>query len=250
MDIDSLLAEFPRSRPVLPREHKNIYVEEYKSNRTGKNPVQRLSQYVESWMHRQVAKRGNGGEVLEIGAGTLNHVPYETPVEYDVVEPFTELYADSKYKQDIRSFYSNIIEVPRQHQYDRIVSVAVLEHLEELPLVLALAGLLLRVGGLFQCGIPSEGGFLWGLGWRCTTGLSYRIRTGLSYRTCMQHEHINSAPEIIRLVRHFYTNVKLSRFPFPTHHLSLYAYLHASQPNTAVCQNYLRDRALDFPKVS
>lgn len=250
MEINNLLAEFPRCRPMLPPDHKNIYVEEYKSNRTGKNPIQQLSQYVESWMHRQVAKRGNGGELLEIGAGTLNHVPYETSAEYDVVEPFTELYADSEYKQQIRSFYADIIEVPWQHRYDRIISVAVLEHLEELPLVLALAGLLLRAGGLFQCGIPSEGGFLWGLGWRCTTGLSYRIRTGLSYRTCMQHEHINSAPEIIRLVRHFYAHVEVSRFPLPAHHFSLYAYLHASQPNIPACQDYLRSRALDFPEVS
>lgn len=251
MDISRLLEEYPRIRPVLPPQHKKIYVDEYKSNRTGKNTVQRLSQSVESWMHRQVSTGLADGDVLEIGAGTLNHLPYEENAgHYDVVEPFTELYTDSPYKDRVRKIYSDIVDVPKQPRYDRIISIAVLEHLEELPLTLAFSGLFLRPEGLFQSGIPSEGGLLWGLGWRCTTGLSYRIRTGLSYKTCMQHEHINSALEIIDLVQYFFTNVQITRFPFPLHHLSLYVHIHACKPDLQACQNYVRSRGFDFPKVS
>ncbi len=245
MKLEKLLVDFPRQRPTLPPAYREVYVGEYKSCRTGRNFIQQLSQKAESWMHRQVAFNGVGGDVLEIGAGPLNHLPYENASLYDVVEPFTELYEDSAIKSQVRYFFDDITQVPQHEKYDRVLSVAVLEHLEDLPLTLALSGLLLRDGGRFQAGIPSEGGFLWGLGWRCTTGLSYRMRTGLSYKTCMMHEHINSAREIIALVRYFFRDVSVSRFPFPVHHLSLYAYLDAGNPDRALCQNYSCDRSLD-----
>ena len=211
--------------------------------------MQQLSQKAEAWMHRQVALNGIGGDILEIGAGPLNHLPYESASLYDVVEPFTELYEDSAVKSQVRYFFDDMAQVPRHEKYDRVLSVAVLEHLEDLPLTLALSGLLLRDGGIFQAGIPSEGGFLWGLGWRCTTGLSYRIRTGLSYKTCMMHEHINSACEIIALVRYFFRDVSVSRFPLPAHHLSLYAYLGARDPDIALCHAYSCNRDLDCSRI-
>ena len=44
-------------------------------------------------MHRQVAASTAGQRVLELGAGTLNHRPYEADsLTYDIVEPFAALY--------------------------------------------------------------------------------------------------------------------------------------------------------------
>ena len=110
-------------------------------------------------------------------------------------------------------------------RYDRIVSIAVFEHLTDLPACLASAGLLLNPGGHLQVGIPSEGGFLWWLGWRTTTGIAFKRRYGLDYGKRMRHEHINTAPEIIALARHFFNEVSLQRFPTPFHQLSFYAHL-------------------------
>ncbi len=242
--LEELLASYPRQRPPLPPAQQAIYVTEYRDNRTGANPVQRAAQWAESWMHRRIAANAPAGPVLELGAGALNHLPYESCREYDVVEPFTELYRDSPLRGRVRHFYRDITEVPRDSRYRRILSVAVLEHLEDLPLNLALAGLLLAPGGLFQAGIPSEGGFLWGLGWRCTTGLSYRLRTGLSYGTLMRHEHINTAPEIIALTRHFFPGLRVRRFPLPAHHLSLYACLEAPAPEPDRCRAFLAARGI------
>ncbi len=192
--IGSLLKSYPRTRLPLTPAHRAIHEEEYKANRGGRGLMSSLAQRLEKWMHRQLAQIAAAGCVLEIGAGTLNHLPYETASDaYDVVEPFTALYRDSDARLAVRRFYADITEVPSDDRYDRIISVATLEHLVELPINLAASGLLLARNGVLQAGIPSEGGFLWGLAWRCSTGLSYRLRTGLDYGVLMRHEHVNSA---------------------------------------------------------
>lgn len=243
-DIGGLLTSYPRRRPPLPEAHRRIYAAEYKVNRDRQTFVHKLSEKAEAWMHRQVARPGKPGSILEIGAGTLNHLPFETAQTYDVVEPFNALYHDSPHRNRIRRFYRDVTEVPPENAYDRVISVAVLEHLEALPVIVACGGMLLAPGGLFQAGIPSEGAFLWGVGWRCTTGISYRLRTGLSFATLMRHEHVNDADEIIAIVRHYFQDVEVSRFPTPAHHLSLYAYVHAARPRVDACRAYLRSQGI------
>jgi len=81
-------------------------------------------------MHHQVS-RNQDGPILELGAGTLNHRQYEgESVEYDVVEPFRELYLGRPEAQNVRAFYDAVEDVPARTRYRRIVSVAVLEHME------------------------------------------------------------------------------------------------------------------------
>ena len=126
-----------------------------------------------------------------------------------------------------------------QARYDRIISVAVLEHIEDLPCEIARCCLHLNQGGVFQAGIPSEGGFLWWLGWRATTGMSYWLRNRLDYGVLMRHEHLSTGPEIIRIVRLLFTDVSVRRFFLPFHHLSLYAYVEARNPNMATVDKLL-----------
>ncbi|MCE5310572.1 MAG: class I SAM-dependent methyltransferase [Acidobacteriales bacterium] len=178
-------------------------------------------------MHRRVAARAQSGEsILELGAGTLNHVPYESHYSrYDIVEPFEELWKDSASLACITNRYKSIFDLPADALYDRVFSIAVLEHLTDLPVVLARCRRMLAPGGIFQAGIPTEGGLLWGFGWRCVTGPAYRWRTGLDYSCLMRHEHVNRADEISALVRHFFGGVKVTRYPAPFYHLSFYSYL-------------------------
>jgi SAM-dependent methyltransferase len=227
--IRQLLESYPRSRPALPEAHRRRYLLDYQQIREGRTAVTAATQKMESWMHRKVASRGRGGDVvLELGAGTLNHVRYEPRTSrYDIVEPFAELWRDSEWLTRVAGRYGDVSEVPDGNRYDRIFSVAVLEHLVDLPGVLQRCRKLLRDGGLFQAGIPSEGGFLWGMAWRSVTGPAYRLRTGLDYATLMRHEHVNTAQEILTLVRHFFAEVAVARFPIPLHHLSFYTYLEA-----------------------
>jgi hypothetical protein len=58
----------------------------------------------------------------------------------------------------------------------------------------------------------NEGTFLWKLGWKLTTGLEFRLSYGLDYGLLMAHEHVNTAYEIDRILRHFYEKVECSCF--------------------------------------
>ncbi|MDX1975087.1 MAG: hypothetical protein SFT92_05365 [Rickettsiales bacterium] len=239
MTITALLASYPRPRPPLSEAMQAVYVETYKASREGKGILYALTQYLESWMHRVIAKAHRSGDILEIGAGTLNHLPYEQGyAHYDIIEPFSALFEDSPRRAQIRSIYGDITQIQNQ-RYARIISVATLEHILDLPHCLARAGLLLTDDGLFQAGIPSEGGFAWGATWRLSVGLSFRLRTGLDYGELMRHEHVNDADEIIQLVRYFFEKVRVKRFPLPHAHLSLYSYIEASKPRLDRCRAYL-----------
>jgi SAM-dependent methyltransferase len=190
-------------------------------------------------MHRHVAASVAGGNLLEIGAGNLNHVPYlPDSCTCDVIEPFKELWEDSPYRLQVRRIYSDLQDVPQNARYDCIFSVAVLEHLSDLPFILARSGLLLRSGGKFEAGFPSEGGLLWGLAWRLTTGIDYRLRRGLNYGDVMRHEHLNTAREILRLIDFFYEQVEIRRFPTPLIHLSFYTTIIACRPRIDRCRSF------------
>lgn len=242
MRTRQLLGSYPRVRPPLGDAVRGAYLSLHLDSRDARNPVHWLSQQLESWMHRRVARRGGRrGPVLELGAGTLNHVRYEPGVApYDAVEPFVALYEGRPALERIRAIYRDICEVPGDQAYERVISVATLEHVQDLPACVARAGLLLRPGGVFQAGIPSEGGFLWGLSWRATVGLMFRVKRGLDYGELMRHEHVSTAREIVAVVRHFFRDVRVERFPLSWHHASLYAYLEAREPRLDHCRESAR----------
>jgi hypothetical protein len=232
----ALLASYPRARPPLGPEYRAIYVDHYRANRSSA-----IVRGLESWMHRSIG--GRGGTVLDLGAGNLNHVPYERgAAAYDAIEPFRGLWEDSPYRSSVRAIYRGITEVPAEARYDRIVSVAVLEHLIDLPWIVARCGQLLAPAGRFRAGIPSEGGLLWGAAWRGTTGLAFRVRRGLAYGPLMRHEHVNSAREVLHVVRHFFRAVRIRRFPSPWFHLSFYTAIYARSPRLERCAAYCASR--------
>ena len=238
LQIDTLLRSYPRRRPPLTPAHERVFAEQYRLARDGAAPIERLAQYVESWMHHRIASRREG-PILELGAGTLNHRRYEAPdVEYDAVEPAQDMFKvkDRPEAQQVRDFFDDLASVPVDRRYRRIISIAVLEHMTNLPGELALAALRLAPGAMFQAGIPSEGGALWWMSWRLTTGISYYIRTGLDYGVAMRHEHVNTAPEILAIIRYVFDDVRLKRFPLPSHHLSLFTYIEAKRPHYDRCR--------------
>ena len=94
-----MFENFPKTRSELPPEFQVIYADQYKENRDGGSKASGLAQKLESWMHRKVAADVQSGaekSTLEIGAGTLNQLPYEPNSKpYDVIEPFHSLFESS-----------------------------------------------------------------------------------------------------------------------------------------------------------
>ncbi len=238
-----MFENYPKVRPPLPVEYREAINQWYKKNRQGQSPASSLSQRMERWMHYRVAADVQQNQAplttLEIGAGTLNHLPFEpSPHIYDIIEPFRMFFEQSPWLKQIHHIYDDIREIPSGHQYDRIISIAVLEHLCDLPEVVARSGLLLTSKGCFRAAIPSEGTILWKLGYTCTTGIEFRKRYGLNYDVFMRHEHVNSAQEITDVVRYFFKSVQ--RKVFGLHPwLSVYQFFNCASPNIERCQAYL-----------
>jgi SAM-dependent methyltransferase len=236
-DLATVLARFPKERPALTPEIQAIYLRQYKENRSGRTPAASAAQRLERWMHRRVAADLAGGAsqaTLELGAGMLNQLPYERfNAPYDIVEPFRELYADAPDRGRVREVFADIADAPAERRYQRITSIAALEHMCDLPLVLARAARLLEPDGVLRVAYPSEGGFLWTLGWRLTTGLEFRLRHGLDYGIMMRHEHVNTAAEIETLVAGLFAEVRIRSFGWGRQ-LSLYRFLEARRPRLDV----------------
>ena len=237
--------QFPKVRPALPEKIAEIYGSHYKENRDGGSAASSLSQKLESWLHRRVAEdvvkdSSTPRSTLEIGAGTLNQLQYEPSVgDYDAIEPFAQLYEGSSAISRVRNIYSDINDVPSDYRYDRITSVAVFEHICNLPEVIAKAALILKPTGVMRIAIPSEGTPLWTLGWRLTTGLEFRLRYGVDYGLLMKHEHVNTAKEIEGLLRYFFNTVECSVFG-ASKLLSLYQYYECVSPDLSKCEKYLQ----------
>ncbi|NJK97317.1 MAG: class I SAM-dependent methyltransferase, partial [Bacteroidales bacterium] len=93
--LKDMFQNYPKKRPKLPKEYIEIYSSYHKGNREGKGIASFLSQKIESWMHRKVAKdvkKNSNKSTLEIGAGTLNQLKFEKAYYYEIVEPFKDLY--------------------------------------------------------------------------------------------------------------------------------------------------------------
>lgn len=229
MSIEKVISKFPKHREPLGKKYEKIFENEYKLNREGKlGLISKWASRLEEWMHKKVAQNDEICDLLEVGAGTLNHLKFEyNYTSYDIVEPFTNLYVNNEDKRLLRNIYASLKQVPIKSKYKRIISIATFEHMDNLPYELELIEQLLDKNGQLQVGIPTEGSFLWGLSWRCSTGLSFRVRTGLSYANVMKHEHINNEHEILSLMKHYFDVVKIERFPLPFKHCSFYTYIHA-----------------------
>ncbi|BCS94696.1 hypothetical protein DSLASN_03280 [Desulfoluna limicola] len=241
--------KFPKTRPRLPSEIEAIYLTYYKSNREGQTSASSLAQKMESWLHNQVAKdladeQGMSKATLELGAGTLNQLQYEPVVgHYDIVEPFKGLYINSSRLERVRNVYSDISNIPEKYRYDRITSIATLEHVCNLPEVIARCGLLLSKNGVVRASIPSEGTFLWAMGWRLTTGIEFKLKYGLDYGLVMRHEHVNSAYEIEAVLNFFFEKVECKVFGI-SKAISLYRFYTCSRPIIEECQKYVSQKSI------
>lgn len=237
--------EFPKIRPLLNKEYKEIYVKHYTENRAGSTRISSISSNLEKWMHKKVAedvlsKGKTNIKTLEVGCGNLNHLDFEQNRPYDVVEPFEVLFQSNPKLKEIRRVFKDIHEIELRPQYNRIINIATFEHVLNLPEMLAICGLLLEQGGELRSAFPCEGKFLWSLAWRCTTGIEFRLRYGLKYSKIMQYEHVNNHDEIVKLLNYFFedTQIKYSGLG-PS--LSFYCFARSCKPKIEACKSILKE---------
>ena len=238
-----LLNKFPKKRTKLSKPLKKIFDIEYKKNRTNF-----LSQLSESWLHFSIKERLSNRNLstLEVGAGTLNHLKYESKKNlenYSIIEPKKYLLRNNKFKNSVANVYKNFYKLPKNN-FDRIISCAVLEHLEDLPMFLAKSSLAMKNDGYQSHSIPCEGYPTWKITWDIMSGVPFKLRTGFNFSEIQNHEHINNYDEILCLIKYFYKqcDIKFSYPFFFTPYLSLYANVTFSKPKKAVIKKFLNGK--------
>jgi hypothetical protein len=237
-----MFENYPKERIKLPLEFQKIYSEHYKNNREGSTSASSMAQKMEAWLHHKVAKDVIGIQnksTLEIGAGTLNQLNYEQTKPYDIIEPFSELYSHSKFRNHINCVYNDIDEVSESESYDRITSIATFEHILDLPKVVAKTCLHLKENGSLRVSIPNEGTFVWKLGYKLTTGIEFKLKYGLDYSVLMNYEHVNTADEIEQVLNYFYGKVKCSCFGI-NRRIAFYRFYECSNPKIEIAEQYLK----------
>ena len=239
--IINILDQYPKQRPQLPKPYQDIYELHYTRNRQGATRATSISSRMERWLHRTVSSDlesiTTDPVTLEIGAGSLNHLPYEPEVStYDIIEPFSALLSLGEDHSRVRNQYLDIRDVPEQNRYDRIISIATFEHIADLPFVVASSALMLKAGGTLRVSIPNEGRLWWQLG-TMVTGYEFKKMYVLDYRILMAHEHINTAREIEAILRHFFGNVKHRSFGI-NKSWSFYLFFECMEPKLDLARNY------------
>ncbi len=240
LSIFNLIKKYPKKRPALSKEVKKIFDIEYKKNRENL-----LSQLSESWLHFAIKGRNLlFNTTLEIGAGSLNHLKYENFSKkhiYDVIEPKKFLYENNKNKFLVNKFYKSLNNT-KKNSYSRIISCAVLEHLEDLPYYLYLSSQKMKKNGYQSHSIPCEGYPIWNITWFLISGITFKLRTGKSFKEIQRHEHLNSFDEILKLVKFFYKDVQI-KYSYPfffSPYVSFYSNLTFKNPIRKNINAYLK----------
>jgi hypothetical protein len=161
---------------------------------------------------------------------------------YDIVEPFRALWTTAPGRERIRHAFNDIGEAKSHGPYDRVTSIAVFEHIMDLPLVVAQSALLLKSDGNLRVAIPNEGTPLWRLGTKIT-GLEFKKRYGLRYEVLMRYEHVNTAAEIEGVLEVFFKQVHCKVFGL-CKGLGFYRFYDCRIPNVAVANQFLHKRGI------
>ena len=219
----------------LPKKYREIYENFYIDYSQANTFFRKLSLFVEKWYHLKAYKaKTDAHSILEIGAGNLNHVKFEKNYKiYDVVEPKDYLIraSDPVMRKRVRNVYKDIENIPEGLIYDKIISIAVLEHIENLELILEKTSKKLSDNGKFIVEIPAEGEFLWWLGWRLTTGIGFWLKYRLDYGVIMRFEHVNKAHKIIVSLKKYFNIVHLTSFPLNFKNWRLYIHIVLTKKN-------------------
>ena len=234
MSIFKLIKKYPKKRGILPEPLKKIFDGFYLSNRENL-----FLQLVRRWLHSIMNDKEKEFITLEIGAGTLNHLKYEKINKYDIIEPKKFLYSNSDNLKHINQAFDKIDQC-KDNYYDRIISIAVLEHLTDLPRYLYESSKKMKENGYQQHSIPCEGYPMWNITWFLISGITFRLKYGYSFKYIQKHEHVNNFDEIHSLIKFFYKDVKVRfSYPFYNKYLSLYSNIKFSNPNQENIEKYL-----------
>jgi phosphatidylethanolamine/phosphatidyl-N-methylethanolamine N-methyltransferase len=135
--------------------------------------------------------------VLEIGAGTLAHLPfvrhqYDEYVASDFDEGVVAQLMSRELPQKVRAIRLDGVKLPYDDDsFDRVIATHVLEHIPSPQASLAEWARIIRPGGVLSIILPCDPGMDWRLG-RHFGPRAQAEKAGLPYDYYMAREHVNS----------------------------------------------------------
>jgi ubiquinone/menaquinone biosynthesis C-methylase UbiE len=192
-----------------------------------------LQSFVMNAGHKLVEKefddRAHFGRVLEVGAGTGEHLPFvrHSFDDYQLtdVDPKTLEVAKNKLadhwngRVTFQVHRGSSLAYP-DNTFDRLIATHVLEHIYQPHLALKEWHRVLKHGGTLSILIPTDPGMAWRLG-RHFGPRKNAIAQGLAYDYVMAREHVNPCNNLIAILRHYFPNSKEAWWPLPISSIDL-----------------------------
>ena len=188
-------------------------------------------------VERKFQKRDFFSKVLEIGAGTGEHLAFVRHGfdQYVLTDLDSRTPDVAKSKLDGRHRAKLAFEVQSatglnflDNSFDRIIATHVLEHIYQPHLVLKEWKRVLKDGGMLSILIPTDPGVAWRFG-RHFGPRRNAIARGIAYDYVMAREHVNSCNNLIALLKHYFPNHDDAWWPIllPSIDLNLFFAFHA-----------------------
>ena len=172
-------------------------------------------------------------KTLEIGAGLGEHLSYEKleQQDYYCIELRKEMGDEISKRFPKVNLIIGDCQKPlnlKNHFFDRILAIHVLEHLPNLPLALKEIARLLNPKGVFSIVIPCDPGCMYGFARKISAERIFYKEHKMNYKPIIRREHINSPDEIISCLKKHFILEKRTFFPFriPSVHLNLCMGMH------------------------
>lgn len=174
-------------------------------------------------------EKANFDRVLEIGAGTGEHLPFVRhrfnqyvltdldPKTLEVAQRKLMGQHDGKLSFDVQSAEGLNYD---DNSFDRLIATHVLEHIYQPHLVLRDWYRVTKHGGVLSILIPTDPGMAWRLG-RHVGPRKNALAQGIAYDYVMAREHVNSCNNLIAILRHYFPHAKEDWWPFPVASIDL-----------------------------
>ena len=172
---------------------------------------------------RRFQEREHFAKVLEIGAGTGEHLRFVRHAFDQYVLSDLDAKTLEVAKGKLNDKFDNQLVFEKQSgeglsyaddSFDRLIATHVLEHIYQPHLALKEWTRVVKRGGILSILIPTDPGLAWRLG-RHLGPRRNAIAQGIAYDYVMAREHVNSCNNLIALLRHYFSERTELWWPFP-----------------------------------
>ena len=222
-NLDKILKRFPKKIKKLNKKQKlisNVFMKVWHEELRAKKKYG----FIEKFNHNFSAKskfteQTKKIRTIELGAGIGTHLKYENlqNQQYYCIELRANMINElRKLKKKVKIIKGDVQKktIFKDNFFDRVNVIHVLEHLPKLPDCINETHRILKPSGVLQVVLPCDPGFLYSLGRKLSAKKIFEKKFKQNYDWFIKREHINSAEEIIELLKEKFYIVEQTYFPF------------------------------------